>query len=138
MYHVLIAVDADENRALAQAETIADLPGTDEVEATIFHVFGDNPSGASATQVAAVRRSVERLEEAGIETRVQESSGDPADTILDAAEEAGADLVCIGGRKRTPAGKALFGSVTQSVILNSDRPVVVTGGQKRIGGQSDR
>ena len=137
MYHVLIAVDADENRALAQAETVAELPGTDEIEATVFHVFGDNPSGASATQVAAVRRTVERLEDAGVEAGVRESSGDPADTILDAADDVDADLVCIGGRKRTPAGKALFGSVTQSVILNSERPVVVTGAKKRIGGQSD-
>ena len=126
MYHVLIAVDEDETRALAQAETIVDLPGRDEIEATVFHVFGDNPSGASATQVGAVRRTTEALKDAGIETRVRESSAAPADTILDAAEEYDADLICIGGRKRSPAGKALFGSVTQAVILNSDRPVIVT------------
>lgn len=37
------------------------------------------------------------------------------------------DAIVLGGRKRSPAGKAIFGSVTQAVIRESDRPVVVTG-----------
>lgn len=50
--------------------------------------------------------------------------GDPAEEILAQAEAADARFLVIGGRKRTPAGKALFGSTTQTVILDSDRPVV--------------
>lgn len=50
--------------------------------------------------------------------------GDPAEEILAQAEAADARYLVIGGRKRTPAGKALFGSTTQTVILDSDRPVV--------------
>lgn len=139
MYHILVAVDDNAERALAQAHTVSELPhGGEEIHVDVFHVFGDNPTGASATQVGAVRRVVEHLEDAGIDVTVRESSGDPADTILDEAARRDADLICIGGRKRTPAGKALFGSVTQSVILNAERPVVVTGGETRVGGQSDR
>lgn len=50
--------------------------------------------------------------------------GDPAEAILSAAEEYDARYVVVGGRKRSPAGKALFGSVTQSVLLNTDVPTV--------------
>jgi nucleotide-binding universal stress UspA family protein len=50
--------------------------------------------------------------------------GEPTPEILSVAEEVGARYIVLGGRKRTPTGKALFGSITQSVLLNADRPVV--------------
>ncbi|UIP00258.1 universal stress protein [Halobaculum sp. CBA1158] len=128
MYHVVLGVDEDEEHARAAAGEITNLPGEGEgVEVTIVHVFQDNPSGASATQVASVRKAQELLEADGIEVDVTESSGDPADAIIETADEADSDLIVVGGRKRSPAGKALFGSVTQTVILNGGRPVMVTG-----------
>ena len=50
--------------------------------------------------------------------------GDPATEIVDEAERTDARFVVVGGRQRTPVGKAVFGSVSQSVILDSTRPVV--------------
>jgi len=50
--------------------------------------------------------------------------GDPAEQILQYATEEDASYVVVGGRKRSPTGKALFGSVTQSVLLEADRPIV--------------
>jgi len=50
--------------------------------------------------------------------------GNPAKTVVGYADEVDARYVVIGGRSRSPAGKALFGSVTQSVLLNTERPVV--------------
>lgn len=50
--------------------------------------------------------------------------GEPTPEILSVAEDVGARYIVVGGRKRTPTGKALFGSITQSVLLNADRPVV--------------
>ena len=49
--------------------------------------------------------------------------GDPAIEILEAVTKLDARHVVIGGRKRSPVGKAIFGSVTQSVLLEADRPV---------------
>lgn len=50
--------------------------------------------------------------------------GDPTEAILEAAAELDARYVVVGGRKRSPTGKALFGSVTQSVLLNAAVPTV--------------
>ena len=121
-----MAIDTDEDRAIAQAETVADLPGADQaVHATLLHDFTHNPEGGSVGQVAAVRRAREVLEDAGIEVTLEESSGDPGNAIVDLADEVDADLICVAGRKRSPAGKALFGSVTQDVFLGTDRPVLL-------------
>jgi len=128
MYHVVIGVDDNEERAMACARAVADLPGDpSETRVTVIHSFTDNPSGASASQLASVRDVTDFLEERGVEVTVTESSGDPADQLLDAAKAADADLIVVAGRKRSPTGKALFGSVTQSVILNTERPVMVAG-----------
>ena len=50
--------------------------------------------------------------------------GEPTEEILAEAERSGARYLVIGGRKRTPVGKAMFGSITQSVLLEATLPVV--------------
>ncbi|NHN47948.1 universal stress protein [Halostella sp. JP-L12] len=128
MYHVLLAVDTDGDQARRQAETVAGLPeAPDAVKATVYHSFTDNPSGASATQIEGVRRARDVLEERGVEVAVGEGSGDPAESVVEEASRVDADAICVGGRKRSPTGKALFGSVSQQVILNSPVPVVLPG-----------
>ncbi|QFU84715.1 universal stress protein [Natronorubrum aibiense] len=53
--------------------------------------------------------------------------GDPATEITAYAEKQDARYVVIGGRQRSPTGKALFGSVTQKVIFDSPAPIVSVG-----------
>jgi len=50
--------------------------------------------------------------------------GDPVEEILEEVERRDARYLVIGGRKRTAVGKALFGSATQSLLLNAELPVV--------------
>lgn len=50
--------------------------------------------------------------------------GDPGTEIASYAAENDIRYVVLGGRQRSPTGKALFGSVTQAVIFNSSVPVV--------------
>lgn len=57
-----------------------------------------------------------------IETAVR--VGDPAEELATYAEEADARYLVVGGRKRSPTGKALFGSVTQQVMFEAAMPVL--------------
>ncbi len=49
---------------------------------------------------------------------------DAADEVLQAADDARADLVVIGLRHRTPVGKLLLGSTAQRVLLDARCPVL--------------
>jgi nucleotide-binding universal stress UspA family protein len=53
------------------------------------------------------------------------SNEDIAGTVLRFAEGVGAEILVIGARRRSPVGKFLLGSVTQTIILNADMPVMV-------------
>ena len=127
MYTIVAGIDTDKERAVAQAETIADMPmDTDEVEAVLTHSFEENRSGASVAQVSSVQRAQSILEDAGIDVTLEEAgSDDPAATVLQFADEYDADLVAVAGRKRSPTKKVVFGSVSQEIILNTRRPVLV-------------
>lgn len=51
--------------------------------------------------------------------------GDAANRLLKYVDEEDVRYIVIGGRRRSPVGKAIFGSVGQSIILNAEEPVVV-------------
>jgi nucleotide-binding universal stress UspA family protein len=49
---------------------------------------------------------------------------DVAEAVLDLVDES-TELLVIGARRRSPVGKLFLGSVTQSIILHADVPVLV-------------
>ena len=125
MTHVVLAVDDSDERAKLQAERVANLDWAPEaLEVTVVHVFTQNREGASISQFGPARRARQVLEDAGVDVSLDELSGDPDTRLPEYVRDSGADLVCVAGRKRSPAGKAVFGSVSQSVMLNVDTPVL--------------
>jgi nucleotide-binding universal stress UspA family protein len=84
------------------------------------------PGNELYAQRDAVARLTDEVAQAGTEMDVREYArgNDPATDLLEVAEEVNADLIVIGLRRRSPAGKLLLGSNAQKILLESDIPVL--------------
>lgn len=130
MYHVLVPIDTNEERALSQARATAAMQRAgDDVEATLLHVFDDRDKADATrvTQLTVGRRVADYLSDQGITVHSESRHGDPASVIVEASDELNADSIILGGRKRSKLGSLIFGSVSQTVTLEADRPVTITG-----------
>ena len=63
--------------------------------------------------------------EAGVDVNVYARQGDPADAILDVAEEREADLVVVGNKGMTGAKRFLLGSVPNKVSHHAPCSVLI-------------
>jgi nucleotide-binding universal stress UspA family protein len=130
MYHVVMAASKDDENLAAKVDTIAGLPSaTEAVQVTLVHVrLEDEVNDGSVTDQPPVAEALDRCSEAGLRT---ETYGLVAETVpeglVDAIEKLDPDLVCLGGRRRSPAGKRQLKPGAQEVILQSGAPVVVAG-----------
>ena len=84
--------------------------------------------GYAPTQEIELVKS--RLADAGVDHEVRQlvRGHEPAEEVVELAEELGADLVVIGMRHRSAVGKFLLGSTTQRVLLEAAAPVLVVKG----------
>jgi nucleotide-binding universal stress UspA family protein len=53
------------------------------------------------------------------------AASDVGEQVVELVDELGADMLVIGARRRSPVGKALLGSVAQTIILQANVPVLV-------------
>jgi nucleotide-binding universal stress UspA family protein len=63
--------------------------------------------------------------DAGVDVDVYPRQGDPADAILDVAEERGADLIIVGNKGMTGAKRFLLGSVPNKVSHHAPCSVLI-------------
>ena len=80
-------------------------------------------TGLSDTVQAALQEG--GLSDLDWELHLATGDRDVADTVIKLAVQVKASLLVIGARRRSPVGKFLLGSVTQSVILDAPLPVLV-------------
>jgi nucleotide-binding universal stress UspA family protein len=74
---------------------------------------------------ATLRNAAEQVEQAGVTVRTYAREGNPADAILDVAEERGADLIVVGNKGMTGAKRFLLGSVPNKVSHHAPCSVLI-------------
>ena len=74
---------------------------------------------------ATLQEASERIEEAGVTVSTYAREGDPADAILDVAEERSADLIIVGNKGMTGAKRFLLGSVPNKVSHHAPCSVLI-------------
>jgi nucleotide-binding universal stress UspA family protein len=91
------------------------------------HRGGREFDGDDAIQSESELESVRtQLKEAGVvhEVRQLVRGLDPAEDLINVAEEVSADLLVIGLRRRSPVGKLILGSNAQRILLDAPCPVL--------------
>jgi nucleotide-binding universal stress UspA family protein len=74
---------------------------------------------------ATLRVAAERVEAAGLSVNTYARQGDPADAILDVAEESAADLIVVGNKGMTGEKRFLLGSVPNKVSHHAPCSVLI-------------
>ena len=72
-----------------------------------------------------LREAAAEAEAAGVAVETYAREGDPADAILDVAEERGADLIVVGNKGMTGAKRFLLGSVPNKVSHHAPSSVLI-------------
>jgi nucleotide-binding universal stress UspA family protein len=139
---IVVGTDGSETagKAVAQAAELAA-----QVDATLLVVSAFEPvSGARLREEAeqapddvrwmvnpredvdaTLSSATELAELQGVATRTFARQGDPADAILDVAEEQGADLIVVGNKGMTGAKRFLLGSVPNKVSHHAPCSVLI-------------
>lgn len=93
----------------------------------VYSEHGDKIDSAVALERAeALDRVHQMLHDSDVEHDLRHlvHGKDPVTDVLDAAEELDAELIVIGIRRRTPVGKLVLGSHSQSILLEASMPVL--------------
>ena len=144
---ILLAVGSgDVHRSTELAATTVDIAEPTDATVVLTHVFtareyeavldrlslesaGDDlDPDEVAAQHATVRELAMTLEANDVDYEIRGAVGEHGESVVDLAAELGADRVVIGGRRRSPTGKAIFGSTAQQVLLSAPCPATFVRG----------
>lgn len=133
---LLIAVPDDEEQAQPVVEHAAEIAAGLSAHVVLYHVYDPDEfeqilsslsyESADPTELARQHSVIEAaaaiLNEADVEFSVAASTGDADEELSSYVEAHDIDHVFLGGGDRSPAGKAILGSVSQQVMLSTDPP----------------
>ena len=91
-----------------------------EAPSDIEHTVGPNEDVEAILSEAA-----KAVESSGVEVQTVARQGEPADAILDVAEDKNADLIVVGNKGMTGAKRFLLGSVPNKVSHHAPSSVLI-------------
>jgi nucleotide-binding universal stress UspA family protein len=139
---IVVGTDGSETagEAVRQATDLAKAVGARIHLVSAFEPVGNQRLREERTQVpddmqwmvneredveATLRQAAESIQEVGVEVETYARQGDPADAILDVAEEQSSDLIIVGNKGMTGAKRFLLGSVPNKVSHHAPCSVLI-------------
>jgi nucleotide-binding universal stress UspA family protein len=133
---IVIGYDATEpsKRALTRAADIAEKFGSRLVVTSVTPVMapsgthgsaGVDPTDPPAHHQAELEEAQTYLSGRNLKAQLQPAIGDPADSIVEAAEQSGASLIVIGTREPNLLERLLGTSVSQAVSKHAHCDVLI-------------
>ena len=146
---LLIAVGPDESKRTDLLVDEADDLADEHTTIVLGHVFRSENYGYSdetasllakmgynvsvnpphpnelAGRKTTIRDIEAELEDRGYDVEVRGAIGGREEQLLELIDDVDADHLIVGGRKRNPMGKAVFGSLAQKLLMNAPCPVTL-------------
>ncbi|MFB6157394.1 MAG: universal stress protein [Haloferacaceae archaeon] len=139
---IVAAVDGDTEQDRV-ASVAADLASAYDDDLVVVHVLTEKrfqerreadpdytaEEGTEDAENVAETVTEATLDGVDVDVTYRGRIGNVVDHVIEETERYDARYLVVGGRTRSPVGKAVFGSATQSLLLESDRPVVSVKGE---------
>ena len=139
---IVVGTDGSEtaNEAVRQATELAQAVGASINLVSAFEPVGNQRLREERQQVpedmswmvneredvnATLKEAEEQIKEDGVNVEIFARQGDPADAILDVAEEQNADLIIVGNKGMSGAKRFLLGSVPNKVSHHAPCSVMI-------------
>ena len=139
---IVVGTDGSEtaSKAVAEAVGLAKAVGAKVLVVSAYEPVSDARLREEGRQVpadmqwmvnpredvdATLQDAAGGAEESGVDIETFARQGDPADAILDVAEEQGADLIVVGNKGMTGAKRFLLGSVPNKVSHHAPCSVLI-------------
>lgn len=132
MERIVVGFDGSEHarKALERAADLADgaslaVVCAADVTRPLAGTTSPTDPGDAEERAAAIAEARSFLEGRGLEATYVEGHGNPADVIVQEAEDSGADLIVVGTRGLNAAKRLVLGSVSTTVVHHAPCDVLV-------------
>lgn len=138
---VVVAIGPTEESRIEQlSETLLDVVEPCRATVVLYHAFSERALERGAEEIGiesegtpdpetvvgrleSVDAITDELDAVGVDYELRSAVEPALDGIVRVTEATDADMVFIGGRKRSSTGKAVFGSTAHGVMMNAPCPV---------------